>query len=103
MDILADTNILIRRINRYDSQHKETRFALRLLAAQGHRICIVPQNIIECWNVATRPQGRNGLGLLPAHIEPIKVPGSPRIVIDPQTAGKRRGSDRNWGDYLLDH
>ena len=71
MDILADTNILIRRINRYDAQHKETRSALKLLAGQGHRIRIVPQNIIECWSVATRPRDRNGPGLLPAHMERI--------------------------------
>lgn len=71
MDILADTNILIRRINRYDAQHKEVRTALRILAEQGYRVCIVPQNIIECWSVATRPQSNNGLGLLPAHAERI--------------------------------
>ena len=69
MDILADTNILVRRINRYDSQHQATRRALKLLESQGHRICIVPQNIVECWSVSTRPLDRNGLGLLPNHVE----------------------------------
>src|ERR1019366_1386153 len=71
MDILADTNILVRRINRYDAQHKATREALRVLEADGHRVCVVPQNIIECWSVATRPLDRNGLGLLPSHVERI--------------------------------
>ena len=71
MDILADTNILVRRINRYDKQHRETRAALKSAAENGHRICIVPQNVIECWNVCTRPVERNGLGLSAAHAERI--------------------------------
>jgi predicted nucleic acid-binding protein len=29
-------------------------------------LCITPQNLIEFWNVATRPQDRNGFGLTPA-------------------------------------
>jgi len=73
MDILADTNILIRRINRYDARHEEARTALGILEEQRHRLCIVPQNIIECWNVATRPIDRNGLGLLPSHMERISA------------------------------
>ena len=68
MDILADTNIILRRINRYDGQHKETRIALKLLTEMGHRVFIVPQNIIETWNVATRAIERNGLGLLPHQV-----------------------------------
>jgi len=88
MDILADTNILIRRINRYDAQHKETRSALTILAEQGHRICIVPQNIIECWNVATRPQDRNGLGLLPAHFERIAARIESNFHLLPETGLK---------------
>src|SRR5580658_6837907 len=71
MDILADTNLLIRRINRFDLQHKIERGALEALDRRGDRVCIVPQNIIECWSVATRPIERNGLGLLPTHAERI--------------------------------
>jgi predicted nucleic acid-binding protein len=71
MDVLADTNILVRRINRFDAQHKETRSAPKVLQDQGHRLCVVPQNIIECWSVATRPSDRNGLGLLPGHMQRI--------------------------------
>jgi len=73
MDILADTNILIRRINRFDTQHKEVRLALKILEERGDRVCIVPQNIIECWSVATRPVSRNRLGLLPSHVERISA------------------------------
>ena len=73
MDVLTDTNILIRRINRFDAQHKEARVALRILEDRGDRVCIVPQNIVEFWNVATRPVARNGLGLLPSHVERISA------------------------------
>ena len=86
MDILADTNILIRRINRYDAQHKETRSALRLLAEQGHRVCIVPQNVIEFWTVSTRPQDRNGLGLLPSQVERIATRIESNFHLLPETA-----------------
>lgn len=73
MDILADTNIIVRRINSYDAKHKEARTVLKILEERGHRLCIVPQNIIECWNVGTRPIDRNGLGLLPSHMERISA------------------------------
>ena len=71
MLILADTNILVRRVNRYDLQHKKARSALRHLATLEHQVCIVPQNILEFWNVATRPMDKNGLGLMPRHVERI--------------------------------
>ena len=62
---MIDTNILIRRINRRDPQHRGVRKALNVLEARGDRICVSPQNIIEFWNVATRPANKNGLGLTP--------------------------------------
>jgi len=73
MDILADTNILLRRVNRNDAQYKEVRTALSDLRQRGHRVCVVPQIIVEFWNVASRPLDRNGLGLLPRHVERIVV------------------------------
>jgi len=65
MDVLADTNILIRGVHRKAAQHSEALTALRMLRSQGHRICIVPQNLYEFWAVATRPLESNGLGLRP--------------------------------------
>ena len=35
------------------------------LAASGADLVIVPQNLTEFWNVATRPTQRNGLGMSP--------------------------------------
>jgi predicted nucleic acid-binding protein len=84
MDVLADTNILIRRINRFDAQHSETRAALRILEERGDRVRIVPQNIVEFWNVAIRPVGRNGLGLFP-----VKWNGSPPALRIRSTCHRR--------------
>ena len=66
MDVLVDTNILVRRINRQDPRYREARAALRMLEERGDRACIVPQNVVEFWRVCTRPVERNGLGLAPA-------------------------------------
>jgi predicted nucleic acid-binding protein len=38
---------------------------LQALRKQGERLCITPQNLIEFWNVYTRPHDRNGLGRTP--------------------------------------
>ena len=62
MDILADTNILVRRIHRADPQHRRTREALDRFVAEGHRVCVSSQNLIELWAVCTRPFESNGLG-----------------------------------------
>ncbi len=63
MDHLADTNVLIRSIDRTHAMHPEATAALRMLLRSGERVCVTPQNIIEFWNVCTRPADRNGLGL----------------------------------------
>lgn len=36
--------------------------ALERLTKQGHRMCILPQCLIELWNVCTRPLASNGFG-----------------------------------------
>ena len=71
MDILADTNILLRRIHRSDPQHRITQRCLNRLIKEGNRICITSQNLIELWTVCTRPTDNNGLGLTAAQTERI--------------------------------
>ena len=71
MDILADTNILVRRIHRGDPQHRQARESLNRLGADGHRLCVTSQNLIELWAVCSRPVDANGLGLLPAQVDRI--------------------------------
>jgi predicted nucleic acid-binding protein len=62
---LADTNILLRLIKSNDPEFPLARGAIRTLKARGERVCYVPQNIVEFWNVCTRPADRNGYGLSP--------------------------------------
>lgn len=58
----ADTNILLRSAEPKHPMHAETLTALSAIRADGDSLCIFPQNIIEFWNVATRPAEKNGLG-----------------------------------------
>jgi len=61
---LADTNILLRAIQRDDAAVRAlARDALKVLYRRGHSVCIFPQNLIELWSVSTRPLSSNGLGL----------------------------------------
>ena len=63
MSYLLDTNILLRFIVDSHPLNKVTIEALDRLKANDQKLFVVSQNLIEFWNVATRPQKRNGLGL----------------------------------------
>lgn len=65
MSFLVDTNILLRSIDPSHPMNASTVQALTTLRGQGEQLCIVPQNLIEFWNVYTRPLERNGLGRTP--------------------------------------
>ena len=71
MDILADTNVLLRRIHRRNPQHRIAQRCLNRLIKDGNRICVTSQNLIELWTVCTRPADTNGLGLSAAQTERI--------------------------------
>jgi predicted nucleic acid-binding protein len=60
---LLDTNVLLRLSKRDSPEFSILRPALRALARQDARLCYTSQNLIEFWNVATRPIDRNGYGL----------------------------------------
>jgi predicted nucleic acid-binding protein len=62
MDLVADTNIWLRLADDRAVQHPVAKQAIIHLLAQGARLHLVPQNIVEFWAVATRPQDANGLG-----------------------------------------
>ena len=62
MNVLADTNILLRSAEWNHPMGEQARAALKTPRRQGNTICIVPQNIVEFWGVSTRPLNRNGLG-----------------------------------------
>ncbi|HYL75357.1 MAG TPA: hypothetical protein VEU96_14190 [Bryobacteraceae bacterium] len=63
MDVLADTNIILRRLHRADPQHHQARDAIARFSTEGNRVCATSQNLIELWAVSTRPVENNGLGL----------------------------------------
>jgi len=64
-DHLTDTNILLRLIKSNDPEFPLVRRAVRALQGRGNRLCYIPQNMLEFWNVCTRPVDRNGYGLSP--------------------------------------
>lgn len=63
MEYLADTNVLLRSTHQTHPMHPTAMTALTTLLRSADRVCVTPQNIIEFWNVCTRPADRNGLGL----------------------------------------
>lgn len=69
MPYLVDTNVLLRRARPSDSQYLAARSAIDTLAQKGEAMYISSQNVIECWNVFTRPAGSNGFGLSPAQAD----------------------------------
>jgi len=69
MPFLADTNVLLRLLQRNDPDHALVRAALRTLGERGEQICFAPQNLVEFWRVCTRPPSSNGFGLTVAETD----------------------------------
>lgn len=69
MSYLLDTNILLRTLVTDDPNYQITQDAIAFLRRSQERLFIAPQNLIELWNVATRPADKNGLGLSPSEAE----------------------------------
>ncbi|WP_254564088.1 type II toxin-antitoxin system VapC family toxin [Oscillatoria sp. HE19RPO] len=65
MSFLIDTNILLRSADPTHSMHADAVTATNILLDRGEDVCIIPQNLIEFWNVYTRPADKNGLGHTP--------------------------------------
>lgn len=69
MSYLIDTNVLLRVVQKNSPMHTDARIAFVTLRKQNEKLCIIPQNLIEFWAVATRPLASNGLGLTPEEAE----------------------------------
>jgi predicted nucleic acid-binding protein len=70
MRYLVDSNVLLRLLQRNDPHHSTIRQAVRALLARGDELCCAPQNIVELWNVSTRPAtARGGFGLTTAEAD----------------------------------
>lgn len=64
--IAVDTNVLVGAIQTFDPHLRITaRRAVKSLYRQGEQLVCFPQNLVEFWNVSTRPARANGLGLTP--------------------------------------
>jgi len=63
MHCLLDTNVLLRGLDRSHPKSRVVRRAIIALRRQQNELCLVPQNLIEFWAVATRPVDANGLGM----------------------------------------
>ena len=63
MPFLVDTSILLRWSRTTDPDYILARDAVETLYQRGEQQFVTPQNLIEFWNVATRPSNNNGFGL----------------------------------------
>ena len=69
MVFFLDTNILLRGVQPAHPMYTVTVAALSELASRNDEMVVLPQNIREFWNVATRPAAKNGLGFTAAQTE----------------------------------
>ena len=60
--IQLDTNIILRSSEPSHPTHEQAVKVVKSYLDRGGDLCLIPQNLIEFWNVATRPINRNGFG-----------------------------------------
>ncbi len=65
MAFLVDTNVMLRLAAPKDALHVAARKAVLALGDRGVTLATTNQNLVETWNVATRPTDKNGLGNTP--------------------------------------
>lgn len=63
MNWIIDTSVITRTIHNGNEQQQVAIDSLSKLRTQNETLCVVPQNLVEFWAVATRPVASNGLGL----------------------------------------
>jgi predicted nucleic acid-binding protein len=68
VDALTDTNVLLRLQRESDPLRGVAESAVKTLLRGNVTLCVTSQNLIEYWNVATRPLSSNGLGRTPAEV-----------------------------------
>lgn len=87
MTVLLDTNILLRLLEPKDPEYALVRQAIRTLTARGESLCFASQNLVEFWNVCTRPASKNGLGLTPRETDERARLLESRFQLLPDNAG----------------
>lgn len=63
MNILVDTNILVRAAEAGHAMHRLAVDSVGEVRRRGEILCLVPQTIYEFWVVCSRPSAQNGLGM----------------------------------------
>jgi len=71
VEVLVDTNVILRASQRGHPQQLAARGAIARLRQEGNRPCVASQNLVELWTVITRPIANNGFGLGPAQADRI--------------------------------
>ena len=69
MNILVDSNILLRLSHPASPQCQLALDSTAKLRSLGDTLCVVPQNLYEFWSAATRPIRVNGLGMSVAQVQ----------------------------------
>lgn len=69
MIYLVDTCVLLRFSYFADPRHQIAQDAVNKLDAEGHQLQTTSQNLVEFWNVSTRPIAQNGFGGTPSETE----------------------------------
>lgn len=99
MQILIDTNVLLRSAEPGHVHFQCSVDAMDVLRSRGHELILVPQILSEYWSVATRPLANNGLGLSPAEaaVELATIRRLFRLFLD------ERGIYSAWSELVVSH
>jgi predicted nucleic acid-binding protein len=84
MDCLADTNVLVRTVDRLHSHHSIAVKALDRIMRTGGHVYVAAQNLIEFWSVCSRSISRNGLGLSTSETEKAMSPLEQVLLLLPE-------------------
>jgi predicted nucleic acid-binding protein len=94
---LLDTNIFLRLYKPNNPQFSLIRSAVRLLHRANAVLYYLPQNIVEFWNVSTRPIEQNGYGLSPVETDIVAREIENTFTLLPET----EAIHREWRRLVL--
>jgi predicted nucleic acid-binding protein len=101
MNVLLDTNVLLRMAEPAHAQYPEALDATDLLGKQGHTLGLVPQNFYEFWVVSTRPLAQNGRGKTPDEVAAEFAFLESHFVVFPDTPAVFDGWKRLLAAYKV--
>jgi len=101
MDVLVDTNILLRSIDPAHPMHFDAVNSVSALRLRGFQPCLTAQNIIEFRAVCTRPVEANGLGMSKAQANAEITRLKSLFPIKPDTASVFQEWERLINEYEI--